>query len=399
MPKPPYYDPKQPGLPVYEMVINPDPNSDVEVSYVAFVDKPAIERNFLMFNSQKIYFALNEEKRIVSGPAMIADSLIYRKDDQGEYNVFFSADTIKQIALKFFKKDYHKNLNLFHDPTLSLDGVTIFESFVSDKTRGIQPMKGFEDLPDGTWFISAKVENEAVWNKIKSGEVRGFSVEGIFSYVKEERVQNGAINQNSHLVETSFMSEINDLWKAFKEKFLGPVVPPVAAPVVTPTTLGTDYTLKDGTAVSIDKLEVGGVVLVGGVPAAAGEYELQDGTKYTVADSGVIAAITPAAMPAMDGQVAAPVPTPTIPDYTPKFAAYDEALSKYETRFTEQASLIAKQDLMLKGLFEIIEKIAASPAGDPVDGNKNSFVSQKIKDKEESLKNLSDALSKLKKSA
>lgn len=380
-------------LPVYEMVINPDPNSDVEVSYVAFVDKPAIERNFLMFKDQKVLFALNEEKRIVSGPAMIADSLIYRKDEQGEYNVFFSSDTIKQIALKFFKKDYHKNLNLFHDPTLSLDGVTIFESFVSDKERGIQPMKGFEDLPDGTWFISAKVENDQVWNRVKSGEVKGFSVEGIFSYVKKERVQNGLQLQSGHIVETSFMSEIKDLLLAVKEKLFGtpaaPVIPPVD-PAGTNATLSTDYTLKDGTAVSIDKLEIGGVVMVGGAPAPAGEYELQDGTKCMVGEGGVITAVEPVEM-------AQPEVQSKIPDYTPKFTAYDQALAGYEAKFTEQAGQIQKQGEMLKSIFELVEKIAGTSAADPLEGKGNNFVSQKVKDREERLKELSNNLSNLKK--
>jgi len=99
-----------------------------------------------------------------------------------------------------------------------------------------------------------------------------------------------------------------------------------------------------------------------------------------------------AGMPDADSQNA----VPQIPDYAPKFAAYDEAISKYETRFTEQAQVIAKQDLMLKGLFEIIEKIAASPAGDPVGGNKNNFVSQKIESREEKLRLLSESLNKLK---
>jgi hypothetical protein len=180
-------------LPVFELVINPDESSDAEVSFVALVDKPAIEKNFLAFNAIPLQFAVNDEKRIISGPAMVAESLIYRRDEQGEYNVFFSAATIKEIALKFFKKDYQKNLNLFHDPSLPLNGVTIFESFISDKERGIQPMKGFEDLPDGSWFISAKVENDEVWAKIKSGEVKGFSVEGIFSYVKKQKTMEEQI--------------------------------------------------------------------------------------------------------------------------------------------------------------------------------------------------------------
>lgn len=303
------------NLPVVELVINPDETAESEVSFVALVDKPAIERNFLAFKDNKLLFAVNDEKRIISGPAMVPDQLIYRKDENGEYNVFFSAETLREIAIKFFKKDYQKNLNLFHDPSLSLEGVTIFESFVTDAARGIQPMKGFEDLPDGTWFISAKVENDEVWNKIKAGEVKGFSVEGIFTFVKP---QNRPTKQFSGFEsETFIMSEIKDLWAKFKEKFLGEPT--------QPENKFMDAKLKDGTAIQVDKLEVGGVVMIGEAPAPAGEHELEDGTKIVVGEGGVITEVKPAEAPMESGQ------NPT--DYDSQFSALNEKLTKYETDF------------------------------------------------------------------
>ena len=72
----------------------------------------------------------------------------------------------------------------------------MFESFISDKTRGIQPMKGFEDAPDGSWFVSMLVENDAVWEQVKAGQVNGFSIEGIFNYspkMTEEEVKMNKI--------------------------------------------------------------------------------------------------------------------------------------------------------------------------------------------------------------
>lgn len=301
------------NLPVVELIINPEESAESEVSFVALVDKPAIERNFLAFKDNKLVFAVNDEKRIISGPAMVPDQLIYRKDENGEYNVFFSAETLREIAIKFFKKDYQKNLNLFHDPSLSLEGVTIFESFVTDAARGIQPMKGFEDLPDGTWFISAKVENDEVWNKIKAGEVKGFSVEGIFTFVKP---QNRPIDQNSGFVyETFIMSEIKDLWSKFKEKFLGEPT--------QPENKFMDAKLKDGTAIQVDKLEVGGVVMIGDAPAPAGEHELEDGTYIVVGEGGVITEVKAPEMEEMK--------KPT--DYSSEFTAINEKLTKYETDF------------------------------------------------------------------
>lgn len=372
-------------LPLYEMVINPEETSEVEVSFVALVDKPAIERNFLAFKDNTLHFALDEEKRIISGPAMVADAPIFRKDENGEYNVFFSAETIRDIAVKFFKKDYQKNLNLFHDPSLSLEGVTIFESFVSDVSRGIQPMKGFEDLPDGSWFISAKVDNEEVWNRIKSGEVKGFSVEGIFSFMKV----NGTQKHNSHISTENFiMDNIKDLWNSFKEKFLND-----SANTNQPTApvQMMETTLKDGTPVKVDRLEVGGVVMVNDAPAPAGEHELADGTKIVVGEGGVITEIEAAEV------------APEMTDYSNQFAAIDEKFTAYETKFSEQANQLQefaakfeKANNTINSLVELVGKIIETPTADSVTGDKSQFNTHKTGTKADKVKNLAALLQNLK---
>lgn len=377
-------------LPIYEMVINPEETSEVEVSFVALVDKPAIERNFMSFKDARLEFDINEEQRIISGPAMVADQPIYRKDENGEYNVFFTAETIRDIAIKFFKKDYQKNLNLFHDPNLAVDGVTIFESFVSDAARGISPMKGFEDLPDGSWFISAKVDNDEVWAKIKSGEVKGFSVEGIFSFLKKSDV-NHTTNQGSHIMERTIMADIKELWDQFKQKFIGeaPVVP--AAAPVAPAALGAEVKLKDGTMVMIDKMEPGGVVMIGEMPAPAGELELEDGTKITVGEGGVISAIAP-------GMAA-----PESPDFGAQFKAYDERLTAYESKFTEHinaytalAQEFTQAKEQMRQLVEVVGKLVETPTAQTVVPTASGFSTQKV-DKEAKRKELAQLFSKIKK--
>jgi len=171
------------NLPIYKCVIDDDVDSPLQVEFMALVDKPAIEKNFMAFKSQ-LRFNLDDEKKIVSGPAMLADMLIYRKDDNlGEYYTTFDKASISSIVQKFFKKGFIKNFNLMHDAEKKTSDVTIFESFITDEARGIKPMKGFEDAKDGSWFISAKVDNQELWDKIKAGEFKGFSVEGIFNQV------------------------------------------------------------------------------------------------------------------------------------------------------------------------------------------------------------------------
>jgi hypothetical protein len=140
----------------------------------------------------------DEEERIITGALMLADTPIYRNDGNGEYYVVFGKDTIKKIAQKYFKKGYQNNVNLMHDSGQVMDGVTMFESWIVDEKRGVKPMKGFEDVKEGSWFGSFKVENEEVWNMIKDGKVKGFSVEGIFNYSKpiskEEKMMDEIID-------------------------------------------------------------------------------------------------------------------------------------------------------------------------------------------------------------
>ena len=128
----------------------------------------------------------DEEERIITGALMLADTPIYRNDGNGEYYVVFTKDTIKKIAQKYFKKGYQNNVNLQHDSGQVKEGITMFESWIVDEKRGVKPMKGFEDVKDGSWFGSFKVENDDVWQMIKDGKVKGFSVEGIFNYIKDK---------------------------------------------------------------------------------------------------------------------------------------------------------------------------------------------------------------------
>lgn len=176
-------------LKIYHCVIDEDIESGLEVNFVSLVDRPAIGRNFLTFSEQeqKLAFAVNDEEMIISGPAMIADLPIYRKDEElGEYYTVFDKASIKAIALKFFKKGYNQSFNLQHKEGSAQTCVTIFQSFLTNEAMGIMPLKGYEDVADGSWFLAAKVDDPKLWAEIKAGNYRGFSVEGLFSYIKKE---------------------------------------------------------------------------------------------------------------------------------------------------------------------------------------------------------------------
>jgi hypothetical protein len=135
-------------------------------------------------------FQADDEKRIVIGPAMIPDLKIFRKDADGNpYYVFFSAESIKLIAEKYMRFKYTDNNDEMHNGKAVKD-VYVYESWIKEDKEDKSNKYGFGDLPIGTWFVAMKVRNDNVWNKIKAGELKGFSVSGYFEeiakFAKEE---------------------------------------------------------------------------------------------------------------------------------------------------------------------------------------------------------------------
>jgi hypothetical protein len=178
-------------LPIYKIVVNDDDETGVE--FVSLVDRPAIEKDFMLFNDQRsnmrqAYAIQSEEKRIVTGPAMLADLPIYRYDDiRGEYYVTFDADTIWKIAKKFVRNDAYKAVNTDHANPVK-EGVHMIESYFIDRKRGVMPPTGYEDAKDGSWFLTYLIDNEEIWAKVKDGEWKGFSVEGLFDMEEQDEV-------------------------------------------------------------------------------------------------------------------------------------------------------------------------------------------------------------------
>lgn len=195
-------------LPIYRLLIDED--NDTGVEFVAFVDRPAIQRNWVAFQEHKKdqqFKIQDEEKRIVSGALMLADLPIYRNDkEMGEYYAVFEKDTIEQIMQRYAKNGFHANVNLMHDSKSKVDGVYMIESWLIDSEKGKKAPEGFTGITDGSWFGSFKVENDNVWNEfIKTGELNGFSIEGVFVHEKQaeqdEDIIQGIIETISKITE------------------------------------------------------------------------------------------------------------------------------------------------------------------------------------------------------
>ena len=160
--------------------INIDDNEDLGLQAVSIVDRPAIETDFLKFKDQKIAFAKNESKHILTDPALIADMPIYRLNPVTgeEYYVVFTKETIAKLVERYSKNNLLNSVNLQHDQNTFTTGATLVESYFVDKSRGIAPREF--DIADGSWICSFKITDNALWEQIIStDEFNGFSVEVI----------------------------------------------------------------------------------------------------------------------------------------------------------------------------------------------------------------------------
>lgn len=171
-------------LSLYELAVDSDVNDLSGLSIVSIVADPAIQQRFQTFANDlpSAVSIQDDERHIVSGPALVPNMPIYRHDQTGEYYVTFTKQAIENMVQKYHQNVRANNSSFDHDGTL-LNGVTMFESYIVDRSRGNQPNANYPKLQDGTWFVSFKVTNPEVWAAIKSGHFTGFSVEGLFNHI------------------------------------------------------------------------------------------------------------------------------------------------------------------------------------------------------------------------
>lgn len=182
---------------IKELIIEDD--NEQYVDAISLVDYPAIELDWMKFNKvKKMDFKdtfSDAEKMIITGPAMVPNKLIYRIDylTDEEFYVWFSRDTIEKIAIDFSKSSRNYNATYQHEKNIT--DVFVFESWiVKDNNNDKAKALGY-DVPNGTWMVSMRINNPEIWDKIKTGEVKGFSIEGYFmdklsNYNKEEDLKD-----------------------------------------------------------------------------------------------------------------------------------------------------------------------------------------------------------------
>ena len=167
---------------IVELVIDND-SAELAIDAISLVSSPAIEQDFVFFGKEKnnLTFAkVDEEKRMLVSPALIPNKQIFRYDPNtdSEYYVYFSPETVRKAAELYLKHNNHHKAT--HEHSERVSGVLTVESWIKEGDSDKSKLYGY-DLPNGTWFVKMKITNDDLWQKVKSGELKGISIEGYFT--------------------------------------------------------------------------------------------------------------------------------------------------------------------------------------------------------------------------
>jgi hypothetical protein len=181
---------------IVELIIADD-SQELAIDAISLVTSPAIEQDFVFFGKEKnnLTFAkVDEEKRMLVSPALIPNKQIFRHDPNtdSDYYVYFSKDTVRKASELYLKHNNHHKATYQHQDRVS--GVLTVESWIKEGDQDKSKLYGY-DLPDGTWFVKMKIENDDLWQEIKSGSLRGLSIEGYFTDRMEKMAEKKATSE------------------------------------------------------------------------------------------------------------------------------------------------------------------------------------------------------------
>ena len=192
---------------IIELIL--DENEEMDgVQAISIVDEPAIESDFIALKKQGIelitqevkFTTVNKDKRILMGAALIPNKAIFRRNKDKEYYIFFSSETVNKASQIYLKESRQANTTLGHQ--VAVKDITVVESWIVANPEMDKSKHFGINVPKGTWMVSMKVDNEDIWNDfVKTGIVKGFSIEGYFADKIEMKKETSLIDKIKNIIE------------------------------------------------------------------------------------------------------------------------------------------------------------------------------------------------------
>lgn len=175
---------------------------DSDIYAISLVDEPAIEENFIYLSKdkQEQIFLEKEDKHLIVGAVLVPNKPIYRNNGKEEFYIQFSKETIEHLAYEYLMNGRMYSVTTDHKDIA--DDICLVESWIKTSENDKSNDYGM-NLPIGTWIAAMKVENEEVWQRVKQGELKGFSIE---SFVNLDEIN--LKKQNTNMTEEVKMETI-----------------------------------------------------------------------------------------------------------------------------------------------------------------------------------------------
>ena len=176
---------------IIELVLDDEQVMGIEA--ISVVENPAIEEDFIALKNEEIKLAeVSNEKRILLGALLIPNKPIYRRKGDEEYYIYFSKSTVERASQLYLMNGNQSKATLEHQH--SINGLTLVESWIVEDEVQDKSRKYGLNVPVGTWMGAVKVNNDQIWEEfVKTGKVKGFSIEGYFAD-KMERPKDNTLN-------------------------------------------------------------------------------------------------------------------------------------------------------------------------------------------------------------
>ena len=178
------------------------------IEAISVVENPAIEEDFIALKNEEVKLAeVDNDKRILMGALLIPNKPIYRRKGEEEYYIYFSKDTVEKASQLYLMNGNQSKATLEHQQTIN--GLTFVESWLVEDEVHDESRKYGLNVPVGTWMGAVKVNNDEIWNNfVKTGKVKGFSIEGYFAdkmeapkEAIEEQMAEQLLNQIKDIVK------------------------------------------------------------------------------------------------------------------------------------------------------------------------------------------------------
>ena len=182
---------------------------DSETYAISMVESPAIESDFVALSKEEEVkvFLESEERHMVYGAALIPDKDIYRNNGEQEFYISFTKESIEKMSQDFMKNYRQNEVTLDHEEMAN--DITITESWLVEDTYKDKANALGINVPQGTWMVGMKVNQIDVWERVKSGELKGFSVESMISL--EDFSKQNTNNMNIETNDNMFWDKMKNI--------------------------------------------------------------------------------------------------------------------------------------------------------------------------------------------